>query len=72
MGHRIFTNLDLHEGVPVRARPRIGEWGGAAVVTTAGKKAVRVIVPILFLIALSAILTLGFFVFRAIARSVGM
>jgi hypothetical protein len=72
VAHRFFTNLDLHEDVPLRARPRIGEWGGAAIPTTGGKKAVRVIVPILFLLALTAVLTLGYFVFRTIAQAVGL
>jgi len=72
VAHRVFTDLDLHEDVPLRARPRIGEWGGAHIATTAGKKALRVVVPILFVIALAAVLTLGAIVFRAIAQSVGL
>jgi hypothetical protein len=72
MAHRVFTNLDLHEDVPVRARPRIGEWGPQGVPTTRSKKTSRVVVPILFLLAASAAVTLGYLVFRVIAQAVGL
>ena len=72
MAGRIFTDLDLHEDVPLRARPRIGEWGAPRVPTTTGKRAFRVLVPILFLVVLSAVLTLGYFVFRTITEAVGL
>jgi hypothetical protein len=72
MAHRVFTDLDLHEDVPVRARPRIGEWGPKGVPTTRSKKVSRVVVPILFVLAAAAALTLGYLVFRAISQAVGL
>jgi hypothetical protein len=72
MSHRVFTDLDLHVGVPVRARPRIGEWGPQGVPTTRSKKVSRVVVPILFVVVAGAAVTLGYVVFRVIAQAVGL
>jgi len=72
MARRVFTNLNLHEHVPVRARPRLGEWGSQLVATTTGKKAMRVLVPILLTLAIAAVVTLGYFAFREITSSVGL
>ncbi|MDR1807131.1 MAG: hypothetical protein LBR33_04330 [Propionibacteriaceae bacterium] len=72
MAHRVFTNLDLHEEVPVRARPAIGEWGPKHVPTTGQKRRARILAPILFVLAAAAIFTLGYWVFQQIAQAVGL
>jgi hypothetical protein len=72
MAHRVFTDLDLHEDVPVRARPRLGEWGPQGVESTTHKKVIRVVVPILAALALAALITVGYFVFQAIRALAGM
>jgi hypothetical protein len=68
----LFSDLELHQSVPVRLRPRIGEWGPRHVPTTAGKKTVRVIVPLLGLAVATAIFFLGHWVFQVIAQAVGL
>lgn len=43
---RIFSNLNLNGHAPVRAQPKLGEWGPQRVVSTRRKKWQRVLVPI--------------------------
>lgn len=43
---RIFSNLNLNGGAPLRAQPKLGDWGPPRVVTTRAKKWQRVLVPI--------------------------
>jgi hypothetical protein len=68
----IFTNLDLHQDVPLRAQPKAGEWGPALVPTSRAKRVIRRLVPILAGVAVTAILVLGYLVFRVIAQAVGL
>jgi hypothetical protein len=72
MAHRVFTDLDLHEDLPVRVRPKVGEWGGQLVPTSQGKKRIRVLVPILAVAAAAAVIGLGYYVFQIIAEAVGL
>lgn len=43
---RIFSNLNLSGSAPLRAQPKLGEWGPQRVTSTRAKKWQRVLVPI--------------------------
>lgn len=63
---KIFSNLNLNGPVPARVRPAIGEWGPKQVPSTKSKKRARVMVNVWFVVALLAILALGYFFFMAL------
>ncbi len=44
---RVFTNLNLNGKNPLRAQPRVGDWGPEKVPSTRLKKWQRVLVPII-------------------------
>ena len=43
----IFSNLNLNGPAPLRAQPKVGEWGPSQVPSTRLKKWQRVLVPII-------------------------
>lgn len=53
---RIFSNLNLGGKAPLRAQPKVGEWGPERVITTRAKKWQRVLVPVV-----SVLLAVGLF-----------
>ncbi|WCC80829.1 hypothetical protein O6R08_05060 [Cutibacterium equinum] len=61
-----FTNLNLDAQTPPRTRPRVGEkqWAPAGVPTTRRKNVQRVLAPIVFLLALAALVAVGYYFFR--------
>lgn len=63
---KIFSNLNLNGPVPARVRPAIGEWGPQSVPTTRSKKRGRIMVNIWFVVAVLAVLALGYFFFMAL------
>ena len=44
---RVFTDLNLNGKNPMRAQPRVGDWGPEKVPTTRFKKWQRVLVPVI-------------------------
>lgn len=63
---KIFSNPDLHGGTPLRVQPGVGEWGPEEVVTTRTKKRMKIIVPIVFVLAATAVVLLGWFFFEQV------
>ncbi|WP_091968255.1 hypothetical protein [Propionibacterium cyclohexanicum] len=61
---RFFSNLDLDGGAPVRARPRLGEWGPELVATTRRKKRLRVWAAAVFVLAASLVGVLMYVFYR--------
>jgi hypothetical protein len=72
MAQRFWTDLDLHGEVPARALPQVGEWGPQRMPTTRGKKALRLIVPGVLLLATAGIVILGSVVFHILTTAVGL
>ncbi len=62
---RIFTDLNLNGDTPLRARPRLGEWGPQKAVTTRQKKRARIWAIIFFIVAFT-VLSVAFYVFYRI------
>jgi len=69
---RVFSDLSLHDRVPVRAQPAIGEWGPVRVPTTRRKRLARIGWPIAFVLVLAALFTVGYFGFDQIRTAVGL
>ena len=44
---RFFSDLNLNGPTPLRAQPRVGEWGPEMVPSTRWKKWARVLVPLI-------------------------
>ena len=44
---RYFSDLNLNGPTPLRAQPRVGEWGPEMVPSTRWKKWARVLVPLI-------------------------
>ena len=44
---RVFSDLNLNGKSPMRAQPRVGEWGPPLVPSTRWKKWQRVLVPLI-------------------------
>ena len=44
---RFFSDLNLNGSTPLRAQPRVGEWGPVMVPSTRWKKWTRVLVPLI-------------------------
>ncbi|QGF24478.1 hypothetical protein [Raineyella fluvialis] len=55
---RIFSDPDLHGGVPDRVRPRLGEWGPTLVPSTRRKRLQRAVVVAGFVVALAAVVAM--------------
>ena len=62
----VVSDLNLDGDAPVRVRPGVGEWGPVEVPATSAKKRGRVVVPLLFVVALVVLVTAGFFWFKAL------
>nr|WP_203566370.1 hypothetical protein [Aestuariimicrobium ganziense] len=58
---RMFSNLNLNGDAPPRVQPKVGEWGPRGVPTTAAKKRMRIWVSIAFVLALAALVGLGYY-----------
>lgn len=58
---RIWSNLNLNGPVPARVRPTIGEWGPLGVPSTRHKKRVRWLTPVLFVLAIAAVVLTGWY-----------
>ncbi|MFV0428093.1 MAG: hypothetical protein ACK5KO_01485 [Arachnia sp.] len=43
---RVFSQLNLNGATPLRAQPKVGDWGPSLVPTTRWKKWQRILVPI--------------------------
>jgi hypothetical protein len=69
---RVFSNLSLHEAVPARAQPAIGEWGPARVVATQRKRRARILWPIVCTLVAAVLITVGYLVHRLIVNAVGI
>ncbi|MCL2490720.1 MAG: hypothetical protein FWF36_08405 [Propionibacteriaceae bacterium] len=62
----VQSDLKLDGDAPVRVRPGVGEWGPVEVTTTSAKKRGRLIVPLLFVLALVVLIVVGFFWYKAL------
>lgn len=62
---RVWSNLNLNGPVPARVRPTIGEWGPQGLPSTKHKKRVRWITPVAFVLALCALVVLGWYFWTA-------
>lgn len=61
---RYFSDLDLDDPAPVRARPRVGEWGPDLVPTTRRKMMLRVWVGTAFAAGIAAVGALMYLFYR--------
>ena len=68
---RIFTNLDLNDGAPLRVQPGAGEWGPSEVMTTRAKRRARWLWSIAFVLAVAALFGFGYWVYGLIMNSGG-
>lgn len=58
---RVWSNLNLNGPVPARVRPAIGEWGPQLLPSTKRKKRARWLVPVIFALALAAVVLTGWY-----------
>lgn len=58
---RVWSNLNLNGPVPARVRPAIGEWGPQLLPSTKRKKRARWLAPVIFALALAAVVLTGWF-----------
>ncbi|MDR0848014.1 MAG: hypothetical protein LBN10_03050 [Propionibacteriaceae bacterium] len=63
---KIFTDLNLHENTPVRVQPQTGEWGPTQVMSTGSKKRARILWPVGFVAAATALFVFGHWIFGII------
>ena len=56
---RVFTDLNLNGKNPMRAQPRVGDWGPEKVPSTRFKKWQRVLVPIIAVLLAVGVFFLG-------------
>ncbi len=56
---RVFTDLNLNGKNPMRAQPRVGDWGPEKVPSTRLKKWQRVLVPIIAVLLAVGVFFLG-------------
>lgn len=56
---RVFSDLNLNGKNPMRAQPRLGDWGPQKVPTTRWKKWQRVLVPIIAVLIAVGVFFLG-------------
>lgn len=56
---RIFSNLNLGGRTPLRAQPKVGEWGPERVISTRAKKWQRVLVPVVAVLLAVGLFFLG-------------
>lgn len=56
---RVFSDLNLDDGLPVRAQANRGTWGPVGVPTTRWKLAQRIIVPIVTVAIAAGLFLLG-------------
>ncbi|SDB85376.1 hypothetical protein GA0111570_10550 [Raineyella antarctica] len=54
---KLFSDPDLHGDAPARVRPRLGEWGPTLVPSTRSKRRQRVVVSVVFVVALAVLVT---------------
>lgn len=56
---RVFTDLNLNGKNPMRAQPRVGDWGPEKVPSTRVKKWQRVLAPIIAVLLAVGVFFLG-------------
>lgn len=56
---RVFSDLNLNGKNPMRAQPRVGDWGPEKVPSTRWKKWQRVLVPIIAVLLAVGVFFLG-------------
>lgn len=56
---RVFSNLNLNGPSPMRAQPKVGEWGPEQVPSTRWKKWQRVLVPVIAIALAVGVFFLG-------------
>lgn len=66
---RVFSDLNLNGKNPMRAQPRIGDWGPEKVPSTRGKKWQRVLVPIIAVLLAVGVFFLGRMFYLAMTQS---
>lgn len=66
---RVFTDLNLNGKNPMRAQPRVGDWGPEKVPSTRLKKWQRVLVPIVAVLLAVAVFFLGRMFYLAMTQS---
>lgn len=66
---RVFTDLNLNGKNPMRAQPRVGDWGPEKVPSTRLKKWQRVLVPIIAVLLAVAVFFLGRMFYLAMTQS---
>ncbi|MDO5735124.1 MAG: hypothetical protein Q4P15_01465 [Propionibacteriaceae bacterium] len=65
---RVFSDLNLNGKNPMRAQPRIGDWGPQKVPSTRLKKWQRVLVPVIALLLAVAVFFLARMFFLAMTE----
>lgn len=68
MSVRVFTDLNLNGKSPMRAQPRVGDWGPAKVPSTRAKKWQRVLVPIIAILLAVGVFFLGRMFYLALTQ----
>ena len=66
---RVFTDLNLNGKHPMRAQPRVGDWGPEKVPSTRFKKRQRVLVPIIAVLLAVGVFFLGRMFYLALTQS---
>ncbi len=66
---RVFSDLNLNGKNPMRAQPRIGDWGPQKVPSTRVKKWQRVLVPIVAVLLAVGVFFLGRMFYLAMTQS---
>lgn len=64
----MFSDLNLNGKNPMRAQPRVGDWGPQKVPTTRGKKWQRVLVPIIAVLIAVAVFFLARMFYQALTE----
>lgn len=67
----IKSNLNLNGSTPPRARPNLGEWGPAGIVTTRKKKRRRWLAILALFLSSLACFLLGWYVYYAMTGRIG-
>ncbi len=66
---RVFTDLNLNGRNPLRAQPRVGDWGPEKVPSTRFKKWQRVLVPIIAVLLAVGVFFLARMFYLALTES---
>lgn len=69
---RIFSDLNLNGQAPLRAQPKVGEWGPDRVISTRAKKWQRVLVPVVSLLLAIGLFFLGRMFYLMLTQSTAL